>query len=495
MNGSGNPGSGQSAASIESVYARYNSQVIRFFLSKGLKPDAAEDLSQEVFFRLLRSRKPLVDEAYTHNLVFRIAQNLAIDYFRKNYGSVMELPGTEDDVSNGENPYLVSHISPEDILISSETSDDVQSVLSGLPSRSAEAIVLREIQGLSYREMASRLGISEKAAESLLHRARVQLKDSLAEAGDRRGGWWSGVIVGAAAMGKAVWRKAASTGRLVLGKAAGLAGGGATAGLGHAALTLALIVLMIGAIAGAAVLAGPGGGTTDSPGTRSAVSGRPMGFPGTETGGPGQNAAPDVEAEAVGDEGVAASSSSAVADDVRPGDLLGFAMGTTRGLLVDAGALVKDLTGRVAVILTAAIDPVLTAVGALGVPASVLGGLRGACELGIAGRVTDLLVAGGVGSSYMVENLVAPPASVAGTPAGPSEGTDTSKAQSPTVSTDTPAAPAQPAGEPPASTGPEQGGDEPPEGQAAAPAANTDPVSEVVQEVVDTITDVTDGLL
>ncbi|MFH1150382.1 MAG: sigma-70 family RNA polymerase sigma factor [Actinomycetota bacterium] len=494
MNGSDNPGSGQSAASIESVYARYNSQVIRFFLSKGLKPDAAEDLSQEVFFRLLRSRKPLVDEAYTHNLVFRIAQNLAIDYFRKNYGSVMELQGTEDDVSNGENPYLVSYTSPEDILISSETSDDVQTVLSALPSRSAEAIVLREIQGLSYREMASRLGISEKAAESLLHRARVQLKDSLSEAGDHRGGWWSGVIVGAAAMGKAVWRKAVSTGRLVLGKAAGLAGGGATAGLGHAALTLALIALMIGAIAGAAVLAGPGG-ATGPPATKTTVAGRPPGFPGTETGGPGQNAAPDVEAEAVGDEGTAAPSSSAGSDDARTGDLLGFAMGTTRGLLVDAGALVKDLTGRVAGILTAAVDPVLMAMGALGVPASVLGGLRGACELGIAGRVTDLLVARGVGSSYMVENLVGPPAAVAGTDAGPSEGTDTSKAQSPAVGTDTPAAPAQPGSEPPATAGQEPGQAEPPEGQATSPVTNADPIGEVVQEVVDTITDVTDGLL
>lgn len=233
--------------SIEDLYAYYRHKLIHFFTGRGLEREVAEDLCQEVFFRFLRSSKPLENEDHARNLLFRIAQNLLIDHFRKHNGNVRERALSSDDLAEEEYPCLMAEESgPEDILVSDETSQDINSVVSRLPLRYAQAIVLKEYEGYSYREIAAHMGVSEKAVESLLHRARSQLKEELAEAGRRRGGWWSGILIGLRSMRDRVIVKP-----LRHGLSLGLGSAGAAKGVA----SLITAIILIGSVVGAGVVA------------------------------------------------------------------------------------------------------------------------------------------------------------------------------------------------------------------------------------------------
>ncbi len=242
------------AFSIDCLYQQYHAKLRIFFIKKGLGWDVAEDLTQEAFYRLLRCRKSLQDEDYARNLLYRTAQNLAIDYFRKNHGSIKVEPSMHGDAADEYDAFVVGNTpDPEESFISDETSSDVMSVVSNLPPRYLEAIMMREFEGLSYVEMATRMGVSEKAAESLLHRARSHLKQDLALAGEERGGWWSGIILGLRNR-LAIKRTPPRLSRKILAiKTPGITSGVVSLGLGKAIVNLVVVLLVMGSIAGTGV--------------------------------------------------------------------------------------------------------------------------------------------------------------------------------------------------------------------------------------------------
>lgn len=182
---------------IEGLYRSYHHQLLGFFVRKGLDEGTAEDLSQEVFLRLLRSGKEIDGDGYARNLVYRVAQNLLIDHFRKNNGTVKVRLWPDEENPNAYGGDHMCHgyrvLDPEECCLSSEVSHEVRKAVSKLPRHYARALIMREYQGMSYREIASDLGLTEKAVESLLHRAKSQLKKELV--GAREGGWWAALAV------------------------------------------------------------------------------------------------------------------------------------------------------------------------------------------------------------------------------------------------------------------------------------------------------------
>ncbi len=430
---------------IENVYTTYSPLVLRFLLAKGLEREAAEDLTQEVFFRLLRSGKELHDDEYLRNLIFRIANNLAIDHFRKNNGSVQERV-TQDGFVGKDHPDLVAPVSPEDVVISSETRSDVMSVLSRLPHRHSQAIVLRELQGLSYREMASRMGISEKAAESLLHRARVHLKSGLAEAGERRGGWWSGIGLALRGIPGRVGRVL----RQAAGRAAGVvAGAGGLGGMGSLA-NFALVFFLIGSVvcAGAACAYGTRGSRVQAPGAYG--------------GSPTSTVQPAAEEAAAENGPTAGSVSGKALASPETGAVEGAlerAEGITVRLLGATGDVADRLLGDVGGLLQTVTTPLLDLLAAAGVPPGVVRALNDLCGLQAARSLTgDLLsrlsetgcavdkVAGSLVDSVQVPQspTVAGPAANGQTrPQGPQQSPTQVNQQPAVVSAPTPPAPTE----------------------------------------------------
>ncbi|MDI6831703.1 MAG: RNA polymerase sigma factor [Actinomycetota bacterium] len=496
---------------FEDLYIRYRHKLIHFFVAKGLEPDVAEDLSQEVFFRFLRSDRPLESEDHARNSLFRIAQNLLIDFFRKHNGSVRVDAFARDDLLAERDLYLVAEeADPEESLISDETSQDVLSALSRLPSHYAQAIRLKEYDGLSYREIAARMGVSEKSVESLLYRARSQLKDDLVETGRRRGGWWSGMVVGLRAVGNRVrrrpWRALRRLGSVW--KSYPVSVG--AVGTGSYVLNVAVIVLLLGSMVGGGVAMAvsirgevPAAVTVvEEPAAEAAVGGgegaaaEPVSSP--ESGGCTQPGRGGPAAVFVEGEGQVIPALLAEARGSMDG-LLSKAGEATRGLVVTAGDGLDSLLTGLGFVLRSLSDPLGGVLLGVGVPRAALDALLGMVDMEELRGIVSGLVDAAVGATYAGEEAMSALESlplvedIGKAVASPSRGESEEEAAMPggsdTDEGDAAADPVSPAANEEARE--HEAGSAPGESQAEGDI----PVKSIVNETVDLLESVTGGVL
>lgn len=158
----------------EQVVQEHSGRVYRLAYRLTGNVHDAEDLTQEVFVRVFRSLStytPGTFEGWLH----RITTNLFLDQVRRKkrirFDALSEdasarLPGREPDPSRA---YDDTHLD-----------DDVQSALDALPPDFRAAVVLCDIEGLSYEEIAATLGIKLGTVRSRIHRGRSQLREALA---------------------------------------------------------------------------------------------------------------------------------------------------------------------------------------------------------------------------------------------------------------------------------------------------------------------------
>ncbi|ABS62574.1 RNA polymerase, sigma-24 subunit, ECF subfamily [Parvibaculum lavamentivorans DS-1] len=133
----------------------------------------AEDVAQEVFLRVwTNAGKWEPGRAQFSTWLHRVATNLCLDRLRKNRGGTEDIDAIPEPAS--EEP------GPDRRLEQSELAERVEAALQALPERQRAAIVLSHYQGLTNIEAAEILGITVEAVESLLSRARRQLRGSLA---------------------------------------------------------------------------------------------------------------------------------------------------------------------------------------------------------------------------------------------------------------------------------------------------------------------------
>jgi RNA polymerase sigma factor (sigma-70 family) len=139
----------------------------------------AEDLTQEVFvrvFRSLSSYTPGTFEGWLH----RITTNLFLDMMRRR--SRIRFEGLADDATErlpGREP------SPAQAYHDRHLDADVQTALDSLPPEFRAAVVLCDIEGLSYEEIAATLGVKLGTVRSRIHRGRVQLRTALSHRAPR----------------------------------------------------------------------------------------------------------------------------------------------------------------------------------------------------------------------------------------------------------------------------------------------------------------------
>lgn len=156
---------------------------LRAYLEKRVHDSAVvDDILQDSYLRLHERIDQLEDISRADGWLFRIAQNLMYDHFKKN-------PGTKPTTD------LLS----EQIPVRPSKSEGPTEQLAGwiptaielLPEKYRQAVYLTEIEGLSQKELAQRLGLSYSAAKSRVQRGRAKLKDIILEccevAADRYG--------------------------------------------------------------------------------------------------------------------------------------------------------------------------------------------------------------------------------------------------------------------------------------------------------------------
>jgi len=146
----------------------------------------ARDLVQEAFLRVHKSLATFQGGSSFFTWLYRIITNLSIDLMRKPGRQATELDlerADIDDSLEADFP-LVARIDgaePADVVRRKEIAARVQSALDALPSYHRGVIVMREIEGLSYEEMAEAMGVSKGTIMSRLFHARQKLQRALAD--------------------------------------------------------------------------------------------------------------------------------------------------------------------------------------------------------------------------------------------------------------------------------------------------------------------------
>ena len=164
-------------AAFDTLFRRYQKAI--YGLTFRLLRDSllAEDLPQETFFQIMIHR---INDSFNFSAwIHRIATNLCYDELRrrKKFPEAQEIDDEESEDSVLQVPDADARKSPEVALEISELRDAVWSVARRLPEKYRLVLTLRELQGLSYANIARKMKVSESAVETLLHRARRRFKE------------------------------------------------------------------------------------------------------------------------------------------------------------------------------------------------------------------------------------------------------------------------------------------------------------------------------
>jgi len=150
----------------------------------GNAEDAA-DMTQETFIKAYNSLSSFRGDSKFSVWLYRIANNVCLDFLRsKSRRPTVSLSTEDDDGEETQLDIADESQSPELLLESSLTRDAVRRGLDSLPPDYKQILLLREIQGLSYEEIAAALGIESGTVKSRIFRARKRLCTFLIEDGN-----------------------------------------------------------------------------------------------------------------------------------------------------------------------------------------------------------------------------------------------------------------------------------------------------------------------
>ena len=170
-------------AAFEQLVALYQDRMVGFFYHILHDRSAAEDLAQEAFLRVFRSRTRYEPKARFSTWLFRIAHNLASNQ-KRGTNRRREIPlasgsGSHDLPLNSKNLAEKSALMPTRQLDSNEIREVVRNALDELGERQKTAVLLHKFEGMSYEDIGEIMGLGTVAVKSLLSRARTKLRDSL----------------------------------------------------------------------------------------------------------------------------------------------------------------------------------------------------------------------------------------------------------------------------------------------------------------------------
>ena len=139
----------------------------------------AEDLSQEVFVRAMRSM-PQMPDAAVATWLRRVAVNLYVDGYRRRQRYRIDPVGEVSDRA------LVPAMSAESAFEAATLDHDVTAALAAINPDFRQAVMLCDVEGMSYEEIADRLGVSMGTVRSRIHRGRAALRRMLPNRAPRR---------------------------------------------------------------------------------------------------------------------------------------------------------------------------------------------------------------------------------------------------------------------------------------------------------------------
>ena len=170
---------------FEPIVKEYEKNVYNLALKMTGNPEDAADISQEAFIKAYHSLNSFRGDSKFSVWLYRIVSNVCLDFLRsKNRRPTVSLSVEDDDGEDTQLDVADESQSPELLLDRKLTRDSVRRGLDSLPPDYRQILLLREIQGLSYDEIAQALSLEVGTVKSRIFRARKRLCTFLIDDGN-----------------------------------------------------------------------------------------------------------------------------------------------------------------------------------------------------------------------------------------------------------------------------------------------------------------------
>lgn len=175
-------GTSPEAALFEQMVTTHLDALYRTALRLTGRRQDAEDLVQETFLRAWRSLHTYRPGTNPKAWLFRILHNAHIDRYRASTRAVSTV-----DEMEGQDPAFVVHDTPESLVLSGVMDAEVREALMSLPEVFRTCLILADLEGFTYQEIADILGIPRGTVMSRLFRGRRAMRKALAQYGQAHG--------------------------------------------------------------------------------------------------------------------------------------------------------------------------------------------------------------------------------------------------------------------------------------------------------------------
>jgi RNA polymerase sigma-70 factor, ECF subfamily len=171
-------------SAFDYLVAKYRRPMVSFMYRMSHNGAVAEELAQEVFLRVYRSREKYSADAKFTTWLYRIATNLAVNHARDTKYERPEVT-TSIDEANEDTGLKIdvpdASLNAEQTIMRRERLQAIKRHVQALPERQRTAVLMHKYQGMDYRQIAEVLKLSESATKSLLFRAYETLREKLRE--------------------------------------------------------------------------------------------------------------------------------------------------------------------------------------------------------------------------------------------------------------------------------------------------------------------------
>ena len=170
-------------AAFNEIVGRYKGKIYSYVYRMTGNAEDAEDLTQEVFVKMYTSIHGFRAEASLSTWLFRIAGNLCVDSFRRKKvrpnALSLDAPINEGDSEGAGREIPDGALAPETLLGRKELSAHIQAAIAKLPPKLRSAIVLHDVEGLAYEEIAEVEKVPLGTVKSRIFNGRVALRETL----------------------------------------------------------------------------------------------------------------------------------------------------------------------------------------------------------------------------------------------------------------------------------------------------------------------------
>jgi RNA polymerase sigma-70 factor, ECF subfamily len=171
-------------SAFEFLVQKYRRPIVSFMYRMARNAAAAEDLAQEVFLRVYRSRETYEASAKFTTWLYRIATNLAVNHARdtRHERPEVQVSLDEPDEESGTTLELPDRsLNAEQEMVVRERMAAIRAKVEALPEQQRLAVIMHKYQQMDYKQIAEVLKKSESATKSLLFRAYETLREQLKE--------------------------------------------------------------------------------------------------------------------------------------------------------------------------------------------------------------------------------------------------------------------------------------------------------------------------